>query len=331
MKISVCIIEKNEENVLERCLQGAALFADEIIVLDTGSSDSSREIALRYTDKVFDYVWKDDFAAARNASFEKASGDYIMWLDADDVVDAENAAKLSGLKETLRGSTALLMPYERPEHGCVFYYLRMVKRRTDKKPYWHGIIHEQLIADGPVQFADILIRHAKMGTLDYERNIRMMEKLSAEDLKNDFYLCCQCFLDCCLAGKKELSDYYYSFCDDSGDFDVKAAQYLPVCNVLAWHRKDKDVLRWTELAWRDFQRHPVHKDIMCRLLSDGLKAAERQGNFQMSETMNSRVLELDPENPAALTNRHSLHRVMAQIGAENIKIFDSIISAFADK
>ena len=80
------MIVRNEERVLARCLDCVRQFADEIIIVDTGSCDKTKDIASRYTDKVFDYVWCDDFSKARNYAFSKATMNYIMWLDADDVI-----------------------------------------------------------------------------------------------------------------------------------------------------------------------------------------------------------------------------------------------------
>ncbi len=84
--ISLCMIVKNEEGVLGRCLDSVKGVADEIIIADTGSSDATKETAARYTEQIFDVEWTDDFSAARNASFARASMDYCMWLDADDVM-----------------------------------------------------------------------------------------------------------------------------------------------------------------------------------------------------------------------------------------------------
>jgi glycosyltransferase involved in cell wall biosynthesis len=89
--LSVCMIVKDEEPVLARCLACARRFADEIIVVDTGSVDRTKEIAAGFTDRVYEYAWRDDFAAARNYSYSLANCDYIMWLDADDVVEAQPA------------------------------------------------------------------------------------------------------------------------------------------------------------------------------------------------------------------------------------------------
>ena len=84
--ISLCMIVRDEEPVLIRCLESAAGLYDELVIVDTGSADRTREIARGYTDKVYDFPWVDDFSAARNFAFERASMHYCMWLDADDVI-----------------------------------------------------------------------------------------------------------------------------------------------------------------------------------------------------------------------------------------------------
>ena len=75
--ISLCMIVKNEEKLLARCLDSIADLMDEMIIVDTGSTDRTKEIAARYTDKIYDFSWIGDFAAARNFAFSKASMEYI--------------------------------------------------------------------------------------------------------------------------------------------------------------------------------------------------------------------------------------------------------------
>ncbi len=96
--ISLCMIVRDEEAVLGWCLESVAPAVDEIIVVDTGSIDGTKAVAAAYTDRIFDFAWVDDFAAARNASFAKATGDYILWLDADDVLLPEDLDALLCLK-----------------------------------------------------------------------------------------------------------------------------------------------------------------------------------------------------------------------------------------
>lgn len=112
--ISLCMIVKDEELTLERCLQCAKGFADEIVVVDTGSVDRTKEIAKKYADVVCDFQWCADFAAARNFSFSKATKDYCMWLDADDVVPESEQKKIVALKEKLEETKAdvVMMPYD---------------------------------------------------------------------------------------------------------------------------------------------------------------------------------------------------------------------------
>ena len=93
--ISLCMIVKNEAPRIERVLNSVKDFADEIIIVDTGSNDNTKELASKFTDKIYDFEWVDDFSRARNFSFSKANGEYIMWLDADDFIPKEELEKLA--------------------------------------------------------------------------------------------------------------------------------------------------------------------------------------------------------------------------------------------
>ena len=94
--ISLCMITKNEENYLEQCLDSVKDFADEIIIADTGSEDNTKEICKKFGPKTkfFDFKWVDDFSAARNESLKHATKDWILILDADELIDAENKNKI---------------------------------------------------------------------------------------------------------------------------------------------------------------------------------------------------------------------------------------------
>ncbi|GIO35203.1 hypothetical protein J41TS12_00640 [Paenibacillus antibioticophila] len=85
--ITLCMIVKNEEDVLARCLSSAKEQVDEIVIIDTGSTDSTVEIARGFTDKIYFFEWIDDFAAARNESIKYATSDYILIMDADEYLD----------------------------------------------------------------------------------------------------------------------------------------------------------------------------------------------------------------------------------------------------
>lgn len=94
--LSLCMIVKNEEKVLQRCLDSVHGIVDEIVIVDTGSTDGTKEMALKYTNKVYDFEWTNSFADARNFAQQQATGEWILVLDADEYVDREN------LKEMIR-------------------------------------------------------------------------------------------------------------------------------------------------------------------------------------------------------------------------------------
>jgi glycosyltransferase involved in cell wall biosynthesis len=103
--VSICMIVRNEEQNLDACLTSASGLADDIVVVDTGSTDATKAVALRHAARVFDLPWCDDFSAARNESILHATREWIFWLDADDRIDAENHAKLKGLLSSLPDSS----------------------------------------------------------------------------------------------------------------------------------------------------------------------------------------------------------------------------------
>jgi hypothetical protein len=105
-RTSLTMIVRNEENNISSCLSSVAGLFDEIVVIDTGSTDRTWEIAQEFGARVFDFVWVDDFAAARNAALARATGDYAFWLDADDFLDPPEREKLRGLLRRLGAGSA---------------------------------------------------------------------------------------------------------------------------------------------------------------------------------------------------------------------------------
>jgi glycosyltransferase involved in cell wall biosynthesis len=101
--LSLCMIARDEEKLLERCISSVRDFADEIIIADTGSKDRTAEIAKKYTDNVYNFEWADDFSAARNFSISKATKDWILVLDADETIAEDDMKKL---KELIQESDA---------------------------------------------------------------------------------------------------------------------------------------------------------------------------------------------------------------------------------
>ena len=104
------MIVKNEEANLPACLESVRGLFDEIIIVDTGSTDHTKEIAAAFGAKVFEFTWVDSFAAARNECLRHATGNWIFWMDADDRLDEANRQKLLALFANLdKKTTAFVM------------------------------------------------------------------------------------------------------------------------------------------------------------------------------------------------------------------------------
>lgn len=182
ISISLCMIVKNEEAVIGRCLDSVQKIADEINIVDTGSVDKTKDIAARYTDRIFDFKWIDDFAAARNFSFQQATSDYILWLDADDVFTKKDQELLLDLKRTLDPDIdAVSMKYHLAfdEENNVTSSLRryrLVKREKSFK--WIGAVHEYLEVYGKLHHSDAAVSHLPLSH-DADRNLRIYEKMAS--------------------------------------------------------------------------------------------------------------------------------------------------------
>lgn len=179
--ISLCMIVRDEEDVLGRCLESAAELVDEIIIVDTGSKDRTKEIARSFTDKIYDFAWIDDFAAARNRAFSYADCDFCMWLDADDVIAPADREKFRALKESLDGGVdVVMMPYYTgfdSQGRVTFSYYRERIVRNHAGMVWKGRVHEVIETSGQVRYADCGITHHKLRPADPDRNLRIFESM----------------------------------------------------------------------------------------------------------------------------------------------------------
>ena len=147
--VTLCMIVRNEERNLGDCLRGVAALFDEIVIVDTGSTDRTRSIAESFGAKVFEFPWKDDFAAARNASVERAAGDWVFWLDADDRIDGDNVRKLSALFDALDHAAksyvmnTRCLPTAAADPVMLVNHPRLFRRHPSAR--WSGRIHEQIL------------------------------------------------------------------------------------------------------------------------------------------------------------------------------------------
>ena len=162
--VSLCMIVKNEERVLARCLDSVADLMDEIIIVDTGSADATKRIAAEYTDKIYDFVWTGNFADARNFAFSMAGMDYIYSADADEVLDTRNREAFRQLKATLSDKIDIVQMYyaNQLESGTIYNFDRELRPKLFKRLRtfeWTGAIHEQVRLTPVVCDSDIEILH----------------------------------------------------------------------------------------------------------------------------------------------------------------------------
>lgn len=179
--VSLCMIVKNEEQTINRCLSSAKYIADEIIIIDTGSTDKTKEICANYTDKIYDFDWIDDFSAARNYAYSFASMDYILWLDADDIILVDDIYKFVQLKETLTPDiNTVMMKYNTgmdAKGNVTFSYYRERLTKRSMNFMWREPVHEFIRVYGPSKMVEIGITHGKLFYEKSDRNIKIYERL----------------------------------------------------------------------------------------------------------------------------------------------------------
>ncbi len=168
IKISVCMIVKNEETRLKNCLDSLKDIADEIIIVDTGSTDNTKNVASKYTDKIFDFPWINDFSAARNFAFSKATGDYIYSADADEIIDALNQQRFLQLKSILLPEIDIVqMKYINMMDTNTAYNSKVELRPKLYKRLrtitWIDPIHETVRLEPVIYDSDIEIQHKAHG------------------------------------------------------------------------------------------------------------------------------------------------------------------------
>ncbi|MFB9330814.1 glycosyltransferase [Paenibacillus aurantiacus] len=276
--VSLCMIVRDEEDTLERCLSSVVSAVDEIIIVDTGSTDQTRDIAGRFTDQIYDFKWIDDFAAARNYAFDLATKDYILWLDADDLMQEEACNKLIRLKETLDPTIdSVTMDYllAFDEYGNATSSVRrnrLVKRQNHFR--WIGAVHEYLEVWGNILHSDIEVTHCSIRH-DSDRNITIYEKrLSAGESfsPRDLYYYANELVD--HRRFKEAIRYYRQFLDSRQGWmedNISACGRLADC----FHELGDREQEYASIL-RSFQYDRPRAEFCCRLGYHFLQSNEIQ-------------------------------------------------------
>ena len=255
--ISLCMIVKNEEKVLARCLNSIKDLMDEIIIVDTGSTDRTKEIAAKYTDKVYDFVWVNDFSAARNFAFSKASCDYIYSADADEVVDEENREKFRSLKEVLLPEVEIVQMYYANQLSCgtVYNFDKELRPKLFKRLRtfcWIEPVHETVRLLPVVFDSEIEIMHLPEN-LHTGRDLEIFKRMidRGEVLSQrlfDFYAR-ELFVSGSMEDFRQAEDYFTRIVDgeETSAEQLKAA----VCVVVKAAALRRDYLKMYRYAMKD--------------------------------------------------------------------------------
>jgi glycosyltransferase involved in cell wall biosynthesis/predicted Zn-dependent protease len=199
--ISLCMIVKNEEKNLGDCLRSVADLVDEMIIVDTGSADRTKQIAREFGARVFEFPWIDDFAAARNESLRRAGREWVFWMDADDRLDAANREAFRRAREQLSAAyfgyvmKCLCLPGGSGV-GTVVDHVRIFRNHPEIR--WEFRIHEQILPSirklrGEVTWTDVVVHHvgyqdAEIKKRKRERDLRLLLRADAEKPDDPFTL-----------------------------------------------------------------------------------------------------------------------------------------------
>ncbi|HZZ78870.1 MAG TPA: glycosyltransferase [Gemmataceae bacterium] len=198
-RVSLTMIVRNEERNLPRCLGSVRGLCDELILVDTGSTDRTKEIAASFGAKIVDFAWIDDFSAARNVALDHATGHYVLWLDADDVLEPADNRKLTDLLQTLQpdsraayvlrcacdtaegGQLIVDQPRLFPNHETIRWERRV-----------HEVINPALYRMGcEIRWTDIVVRHTGYANpvlheQKRQRNLLLLQRELAERPNDPF-------------------------------------------------------------------------------------------------------------------------------------------------
>jgi tetratricopeptide (TPR) repeat protein len=186
--VSLAMIVRDEAATLPRLLESVAGAFDEIVIVDTGSKDATVELARPHADQIVRITWPDDFAAARQAAFDHATGDWVCWLDGDDVV--RGAEHIRSLTETAPADVhgfywRYIVARDALGHPtCEFWRERCV--RNDGSFRWEGRVHEALCGTGPVRLERselVMVEHHSPSDREERkrgRNLALLERELAE-------------------------------------------------------------------------------------------------------------------------------------------------------
>ena len=273
--LSLCMIVKDEEEFLPTCLESIKDHVDEIIVVDTGSTDRTVEIARKYGAKVYHHAWENSFSKARNYSLKYATCDWILILDADEEIERRDARKLREAIKDNDVNVINLPVFYKPKGGkdlSVSSSERIFKNHLGF--YYEGIVHNSLKHSGPDKNVNIRLNHYgyHQGEEQMEKKFKRTATLLREQIKDDpenpvphHYLAISCLdrqmHDECI---REALEAIRLFELQNSNLQLRLLAYRTVS--VAFYRK-QDLTNAEIYALKAIDFHPDYLDANCILSS----------------------------------------------------------------
>lgn len=211
-KLSLTMIVKNESENLKRCLDSVKFIADEIIVVDTGSIDNTKEIAQGYGATVYDFVWNNNFSDARNYALKQSTGDWNLVLDADEYIINDCGQEIRAFMESNKG-IGRIRRMDKFQHGGELRESQVfISRLLPSGVYYSGRIHEQVNSDLPSINTAIEVYHDGYYLKNKsDRNLEILH-LAVEECDHDAYLLFQLAKEYRMVEKYRIADGYFAQC-----------------------------------------------------------------------------------------------------------------------
>lgn len=328
LKISACYIVKNEAKNLAKSIKSLKNQVNEIVVVDTGSTDNTIVVARKLGAKVYSFPWQDDFSKARNFALSKAKGDWLVLLDADEYFTAKTAGNIRQVIRQAQQSDALLIQMvnydvDKAEIQDYFYQLRIV--RNQQGLHYEGKIHEELkLSDGksmkffriPPEMLEIYHTGyaSSVSRQKLERNLKLLQQAvdngqSEADLARYF---CDCYLG---LGDMEKCTYY-------GWLDVKkgrqSVNFGSRCHrvLMAYYggRNDgESISKRRQLAEISVEQYPEVPDFWAEYS----ECLYQDGEYARAITAMKKALQLMQDyhgmEPSMLVERHMAPQLEARL------------------
>lgn len=333
--LSGCLIVRDNERTIRLCLESLKPWVDELVVVDTGSTDATATIAEELGARVFHWPWRDDFAAARNVSVDHARGEWIFWMDSDDVISEECGRKLRALaggehdKKMLGYVMQVHCPAYEPCDVTVVDHVKLFRNRSELR--FEFRIHEQILpairrAGGDVAFTDIHVVHAgadrtKEGQAKkLERDFRLL-RLDLQDRPDHPFVLFNLGMTCADCGQTDEAIYWLTQClavSQPVESHVRKA-YALLSSVLYQQR------RWTDSLYvclRGRAVFPTDKELLFRQAMvehqlGRLESAAANYQIVLQPTSDRHFVSIDA-GLAGYKARHNLALVYEDLGRHDL-------------